>query len=183
MGVDIGGAFTIAGTSGSQALKIAGASDALIIDTSGRTTYPNQIGFIAGIGTDPGWIALAAGWNLQNWMSLAVYNKGGGYSTSTGRFTAPIAGSYLFHWSGYHYKPSAVPGHYIHPMCYINGAIIQTAYRLFAYLTPTGYSFNGEIVDIYYLNAGDYVDVQIYAAAAGISIYRSHSHFSGFLVG
>ena len=51
MGIDLGGAFTIGGVSGVQAnspaLKIAGASDALVIDLTGRTTYPNQIGFIA----------------------------------------------------------------------------------------------------------------------------------------
>jgi len=182
MGIDLGGAFTIAGVSGAQALKFAGSADALTIDTTGRTYYPNQIGFIAGINTDPGWVAqTSAAWNRQNWMNNTSYNKGGGYAA--GRFTAPVAGSYLFHWTVYQYKPSAVQGNYVHPQFWINGASQPTSYRLKAYFTPAGYSFDSEIADIFYLNAGDYVDIYVYSSAAGISLYQAHGLFSGFLVG
>jgi hypothetical protein len=182
MGIDVGGAFTIAGVSGTQALKIAGSSDAFVIDTTGRTYYPNQIGFIAGISTDPNWIAMTgAAWNPCTYFDVTTYNKGGGYSA--GRFTAPIAGSYLLHWTAYHYKPGAVAGNYIHPQFWVNGSSTPTSYRLKGYEAPAGYSLVGEIVDIFFLNAGDYVEVQVYASATGISIYRAYSMFSGFLVG
>jgi hypothetical protein len=181
MGVDLGGAFTIAGVAGAQALKFAGASEAFRIDTTGRTTYPNQIGFIAGYNIDPGWLAQPAGWLAINHFNNTTYNKGSGYSAS--RFTAPVAGSYLLHFTAYHYKPSAVAGHYIHPMFWVNGGAIQSAYRLKAYETPAGYSFVAEIVDIYYLNAGDFVDVMIFYSNTGMSMYRYYSMFSGMLVG
>jgi hypothetical protein len=122
-------------------------------------------------------------WNIQNYHNNVTYNKGGGYNTSNGRFTAPVAGSYLFHWTAYQYKPSAVQGNYVHPMFWVNGGVYVSSYRLKAYFTPAGYSFDSEIADIYYLNAGDYVEVNVYAAGAGISLYRAYSVFSGFLVG
>jgi hypothetical protein len=182
MGIDIGGVFTIAGVSGLQALKFAGAADALMIDTTGRTYYPNQIGFIAGYNGTGDWFAMtSATWNLQNYFNNTTYNKGGGFSAS--RFTAPVAGSYLLHWTAYQYKPSATAGQYVHPQFWINGVAQPTSYRLKAYFTPAGYSFDSEIADIFYLNAGDYVDIYVYASAAGINLYRAYSQFSGFLVG
>jgi hypothetical protein len=185
MGIDIGGAFAIGGVSGTVALDIsAGATDLLTIDTTGRTAYPNQIGFIAGLsGTDPGWVAQAAGWNIQNYWNAVTYNKGGGFAA--GRFTAPVAGSYLFHWSGSQYKAGTAAGNYSHPQFWVNGAGVPTAYRMKAYFTPAGGYWNSanEIVDIYYLNAGDYVDMNVYCSVAGFSIYRGYSIFAGFLVG
>jgi hypothetical protein len=182
-GIDLGNAFTINGVNGTQALKIAGSSDILTIDTTGRTYYPTQIGFIAGISTDPGWIALTGGaWNRMTHFNTTVYNQGGGYASS--RFTAPVAGAYLFHWTGYQYKPSAVAGNYIHPKFWVNGGDSHVSmYRLKAYETPAGYSFVGEIADIFSLNAGDFVDPYIYSSATGISLYHAYTQFSGILVG
>jgi hypothetical protein len=183
MGIDLGGVFTIAGVSGTQALKFAGASDVLTIDTTGRTYYPNQIGFITGLNIDVGWTAQTGGvWTVQNTFNNTTYNKGFGYAG--GRFTAPVTGSYLFHWVGYQYKPTATVGNYIHPQFWVNGAGTPSSYRLKAFPTPTGYSFVGEIVDILYLNAGDYVELQIYTSGSGgISLYRYYTMFSGYLVG
>jgi hypothetical protein len=184
MGVDLGGAFTIAGVSGAQAFKMAGAADAFNIDTTARTYYPNQIGFIAGDNTGTDWVALTPNvWNLQNYHNATSYNKGNGYNPGNGRFTAPVAGAYLLHWTAYHYKPSAPQGNYLHPMFWINGGGVPTSYRLKAYYTPTGYSFDSEIADIFYLNAGDYVEMYVYLAGTGISIFRAYTLFSGFLVG
>lgn len=180
MGIDIGGAFTIGGASGSQALKFAGASDAFVIDTTGRTHYPNQIGFVAGYNTDPGWWGQASGWTTWNYQNATSYNKGGGYAN--GRFTAPVAGAYMFHWTCYHYKPGAGVGNYIHPMFWVNGAGTPL-YRFSAYWTPAGYSFDSDMVDILYLNVGDYVEVHIYFGGDGMSGYPAHSGFAGFLVG
>jgi hypothetical protein len=181
MGIDVGG-FTIAGVSGTQALKFAGSSDAFTIDTTGRTYYPNQVGFIAGFNVDNGWTAqTGAAWTAQKYFNGVSLNKGSGYLA--GRFTAPATGAYLLHWTGYQYKASAAVGHYIHPQFWVNGGGTPTSYRLRGYFTPTGYAFVGEIVDIFQLNAGDYVEVNVYCAAAGISLYQYYSMFAGYLVG
>ena len=180
MGIDIGGAFTISGVNGSQALKIAGSADAFVIDTTGRTFYPNQIGFMAGYSANPGWWDQPAGWTVWNYMDKIIYNKGGGYANN--RFTAPVAGAYAFHWSCYHQRAGVGQGAYIHPMFFINGGD-NTLYRMFAYFAYQGYAFDSEIFDILYLNAGDYVDVHIYFSHAGQAGYPAHSQFSGWLVG
>jgi len=60
---------------------------------------------------------------------------------------------------------------------------IPTTYRLMAYWVPTGYAFDSEMFDTHYLNAGDYVDIHFYHAAAGMSAYLAYSQFAGFLVG
>jgi hypothetical protein len=79
MGLDIGGTFTIGGPVAQQALSIYGAASAFEIDNAGRTYYKNQIGFIAGYNTDPGWIAQPAStWYRQPNLNNTVYNKGGG---------------------------------------------------------------------------------------------------------
>jgi hypothetical protein len=182
MGIDIGG-FAIAGNNDtSQIFKIsAGAVDIFKIDYGGRTTYPKQIGFIAGLATDSGWVAQPAGWTAMKYFSGTVYNEGGGYSA--GRFTAPVAGSYLFHYSVRGYKPTALEKNYSSAQFWVNGAHVAQGYTLDGYNQDTSYAFTPEIVDLIYLNAGDYVEVNINASVVGISFYRSYSIFAGMLVG
>lgn len=181
MGINIGG-FTIDGFTGSQAMKIAGASPAYTVDTTGRTYYPNQIGFIAGYNVDPGWIAWpTATWTKQTYFNNTVYNKGGGYSA--GRFTVPVAGAYLFHYTIYVNKPTAAQGSHIYSNFFINGGQTNSAIRLKGHFQPVNYSFVNEDVDILYLNVGDYVEAYNYANVAGISFYPYYSEFAGMLVG
>lgn len=182
MPIDINGAFTISGTGGGRVFKITGNQDVLTIDSQGRTFYPGQVGFIAGCNIDNGWTALAgAAWTRMTMYNNVSLNVGGGYSAS--RFTAPVVGTYLFHFVSYNYKPSATAGHYLHPMFWINGGTQPTTYRTRSLHTPTGYTLESEIADIFYLNAGDYVDTYLYAAAAGISYYQYYTQFAGYLVG
>jgi hypothetical protein len=68
-------------------------------------------------------------------------------------------------------------------MFWVNGAARPDSYRLKCYFHPTGYSFDGEIADIFYLNAGDYVDVYIYSGGSVHQLYRAYAQFSGYLVG
>lgn len=64
------------------------------IDSAGRVNIPNQTMFSA--------------WNVGGTtisgnviLNTVLVDTGGNYSTSTGRFTAPIAGKYMFHFSGF----------------------------------------------------------------------------------
>ena len=70
-----------------------GASTGLTIDSSGRVLTPARLAFIAfpsssfttGTGAGTTWI-----------FDSTQHNIGGHYSTTTGKFTVPIAGVYLF---------------------------------------------------------------------------------------
>jgi hypothetical protein len=180
MGIDIGGAFTITGVSGSQAFEITGAVDALIIDTTGRSFLPNQPGFCAGYPTDVGWVAQPADtWVYQNYFTTTTYAKG--YSGS--RFTAPVAGYYLFHVYSYHNKASSAAGTgWVYPQIYINGGA-PGPHHIVGHPQPVGYSFCAEESIILNMAAGDYADMYIYASGAGTNVYRYYSGFEGYLVG
>ncbi len=187
MGINLG-TFNIEGyNGGTQALRIAGGVDAFTIDTTGRTKYPNQIGFVAGVLSDIGWKDQTPGWNLQNLFSNTSYNKGGGYSAS--RFTAPVAGAYLFHFTVYMIKnadgadPNNGVGQYVYPMFWINSGAYQSAYRVRGFSLTGGHTFGTEVVDIYNLNAGDFVEVYLYATDKVLASYPFYSLFSGMLVG
>jgi hypothetical protein len=183
-GVDIGGAFTLIGSGAAQSFDIsAGATDALLIDPLGRTLNPNQIGFNAGFsGTDPGWVALpAAAWTRMTYFNNSTYNKGGGYAAS--RFTAPVAGAYLFHCYNYFNKASSVQGNYTYSTFYVNGVQVGGTHNILGHFQPVGYSFGTDTVHTLYLAAGDYVDHYIYSSAAGTNYYRMYGAFGGFLVG
>jgi hypothetical protein len=180
MPIDIGGAFTISGASGSQALKIAGTADGLVIDTTGRSFTPNQPGFNAGLTTDPGWVAQPADtWVYQNYFNNTTYNKG--YASN--RFTAPVAGRYWFHVYSYHNKASSTAGTgWVYAQVYINGVAVGP-HQIIGHPNPASHSYGAEQAIVLNMAAGDYADMYIYASGAGTNCYRRYSGFEGYLVG
>jgi hypothetical protein len=66
----------------------------MTIDTVGRVTKPNQPAFC--VYKDQSSWALAAGDTFV--FNTAEFNVGGHYNTTNGRFTAPVTGTYVFHF-------------------------------------------------------------------------------------
>jgi hypothetical protein len=142
----------------------------LNIDSSGRVTMPSQPMFMAfrsgGTVTSPAQII----------FDTAAVNVGSVYNTSTGRFTAPIAGTYFL------------------TICLtINGnancdANIKLNGSNYAYMAAPGTAglYNGIFTQAFVITlaANDYVTVDVInGSISSNSQYAKATSFSGFLIG
>lgn len=150
------------------------------VDTEGRVRAPLQPCFTAKFKgfstTNPAKIP-DNGWNVVG------LNVGNHFSTSTGKFTAPVDGVYIF-YAGF---LRASGGTVYRGWFYKNG-VKATAYAG-EYRTTEGFSGYNESsshVAIIPMSAGDNVDYRISSDAPG-SIYSStssdYNHFGGYLLG
>ena len=155
---------------GALALPTGGltvGTDQLSVDSAGRVTMPYQ----------PAFQAFNAQGQYITGVTEAAFNStysnvGSHYSTSTGRFTAPVSGNYFFHFdalidgfSGGHHFSLRKNG--LQP----NGS---EAYH-------DGFEFNVAKAMVYYLVAGDYVSV--FMDTANSRIHQRYGSFCGFLIG
>ena len=143
----------------------------MTITQHGYVTMPRQPVFSAVSS-----VTRSAGFIVFNQTSCNVGNH---YSTSNGRFTAPVAGSYFF--SFYGMSPN---NNTSNQRCafYINGSYHSSG----QYIGGVGYSgyTNGgythlTMTTVLSLNANDYVQVDWQYA----DLHDNHNKFSGFLVG
>jgi hypothetical protein len=144
----------------------------VLVDTSGRVLMPYQIMFSAqrssGV-TAPAVIP----------FDTIVTNVGGHYSTSTGRFTSPVAGIFLF-YTTYTLDRTTNTGD-IYCDIRKNGSIFLRVYtngHSDASAHPTQ---SGEI--ILPMAIGDYVDVYYANGPSGIHANSIHNVFGGHLIG
>lgn len=147
---------------------------ALNIDSSGRVTMPNQPSFHA-----------YANFNLNHGGTLTTYvwnftrhNIGNHYDTTTGRFTAPVAGRYLFNTSAVQNVGST--SYYTRMHLYKNGALLLDG--LNSQALQSGY----QRVDIHAVveaAANDYFETKFVSNNSSASVYATYSWFSGHLLG
>ena len=113
-------------------------------------------------------------------------NNGSHYSTSNGRFTAPVAGIYLFFWSAIGNATNDVYRFFlrVNGSSTISGSSNDIHLRQDTLGTGSEYATNGSRVQMLSLSASDYV--QIYFAAdssTGHYVQSDYSNFGGFLIG
>lgn len=145
--------------------------------------------FVAGSATDPGWVNPGASgtWTkINNYCAATSINRGNHYNTTTTRFTAPIAGPYLFIFSTYLYTDS-----YVHPIFAINGSATpygtatgygNTQYRIRGYGMVANYQQDAQIEEVINLAANDYVEAWWYNSGSCYH-YAYYSLFQGVFVG
>ena len=137
------------------------------IDASGRVTMPYQPAFDAGLTSGN----VTTGTILFNNVRLNIGNH---YSSSTGRFTAPISGLYEFYWGGIKNATTAVT----RAVLYRNGAGVREN-RLAEGISYTNACWKMLIE----LNASDYVEIQITAGDFYGSTDYYGNAFGGRLIG
>jgi len=181
---------------------IAGASGALAL--TGNLVQPSPSAYSTTIGVQPAFNANGSG----AWLYAASFGGGGawrelgspigwgvtqqgagsyGFSTSTGRYTAPVAGKYYFHSSTYYLIDSNSTSGYIHYQLAINGNVTwnnsRTPYNIYGHGELANYSDGINVSAIMSLGVGDYVSIIPYWASSIGRLYGSYTLFCGYLIG
>ena len=189
---------------GTDTLTLATAgSDRVKIDSSGRVTMPSQPQFVLqGSFNNFTTITQAGAWlpftgatgNAQssggviamNWTSSRSggYNPtGNGFNATTGVYTAPVTGTYMFTFNAYLNKPSHSGGEYVHINSYINGAN-QDDYTIYGYMAGSGSYQSPEITKVIRMATNDTFGFRLYSnVASSFKIYPHYTCIAGYLLG
>jgi hypothetical protein len=152
-----------------------GGTEVMRIDSSGRVTNPYQ----------PAFFAIANGaYTVGNdivYNEVSV-NQGSYYSSSTGRFTAPVTGLYYFSMKNLQINTAAVIRFYF----YKNGSVLGSGATDGGYQSrfenSTGIYKEQQTSSIIQMSAGDYVTVRQIAGTASVDT-SGYSTFLGHLIG
>lgn len=137
--------------------------DVMKIDYAGRVTMPYQPAFVVG-----GNASRDGGGHLYSFNNI-VFNTGSYYNNTTGRFTAPVAGTYFFYYSLYTNATTMVFA------IRKNGGTV--AYQDYSGSTANSHPFVGTLVT---MNANDYVSIWV---QSGSQSGNSNDFFGGYLIG
>jgi len=148
------------------------AAERMRIDSAGRVTKPYQPSFRAYRAT-AGNVTYGLGNIVSASMTSTNYNVGGHYNTSNGRFTAPIAGRYLF-WCAL-YNNSSLSGRRIRAD--INGGAGVWGQNQSS--SGSDWTASG-IAD---LSTGDYVSMVSAYSDTVVFHDANHSVWGGYLIG
>lgn len=169
-------------------------SDAMTIDSSGRTTFPRKPMFAAA--GQPGWLytnSFGGGVgekelnSTMNW-NLAHQYGGSNFNTSNGRFTAPVSGWYHFSTMYYFYNDNNSTSSYVHTFFRKNGSVNTTPgsripYNINMHGNTNSYDDGACYNSIQYLNSGQYVSLACRWHQNNSRIHAGHQIFSGQLIG
>jgi hypothetical protein len=157
-------------TTANAANGVDNVTERMRIDSSGRVTMPYQPRFMAyRSGHQTGY----TGGNAVIFNNAAT-NVGNHYNTTTGLFTAPVAGNYIFE-VGIYMSAAIVQ---IWPL--VNGG------RAESIIVTLGADVNLTATTVRYLNANDTYCLVPYANyTAGLTVYDNgvHTYFRGSLIG
>jgi hypothetical protein len=166
------------GTDGAYKPLVLATSDTerMRIDTTGRVTRPNQPSFLA-CSTNSGFSVTGGSWyNISNALTEEQYDIGSNYSG--GRFTAPVAGRYLFYAGGWSQINSN--GERYAWCVQINGSGLS--FISGANYCITDSPLSGHTI-VYSLAAGDYVDLLAFSSVSGTWGPGTHRvYFGGYLL-
>lgn len=133
---------------------LSAPSDNISLDSAGRVTMPNQPLLICGAQS-----ASRTSGNYKHWGTAGYVwvNDGNCWNSSTGRFTAPVAGRYLVRMSIRMSSESAVAYNYI-SIPNSNASQNSVPFRLWSPANDPGTYRPHELVAVMKLNVNDWVE-------------------------
>ena len=144
----------------------------IMVNSSGHVRMPAQPGFHSRGGT-----SLSANTNNVIIGGATEFNRGGHYSTSNGRFTAPVDGIYQFSFWGLLY---------VHSSGVINIFYSKNGTQ-YAHLVQGGSDSNSHTsrsgTVTMNMSAGDYAELRINPGSTGANAYGSQWNMCGHLIG
>ena len=159
------------------------SNTAMSIDSSGRVTIPQRICFSAQYKTGGGGASVGDGLIVFN---TADVNKGSGYDTSTGLFTAPVAGTYFFSFHGFCTSSSGgnklASGTAFEMRFKKNNSDFDGQGRIYHIIDATNYS-HVSINNIIELSANDTIGVNLTSSYFYASTTNGLNRFEGYLIG
>jgi hypothetical protein len=163
--------------SGALNFRKYGGSNVLKLDSSGYVTTPFQPVFAAYGGTTQSWSGTGAYQVLQlNSQAVTTNSRGSGYSTGAYRFTAPVAGMYMFFGKITQSTNVGGPSLYL----FVNGSAVMAEMTIdygVSYMSSSG-------MWPYYMNAGDYADLRVINLNnVSMTLDLSRCNFVGWLLG
>ena len=155
----------------------------MTIDSSGIVTKPNHPSFLAR-GNTGGWVAVSSG-NEQNVaFGNVVFDVGSNFSTSNNRYTAPVAGKYLFHFHCYlRLTSNDDDTNYATTRFYKNGNVYENYHNISGYNNLGDSDQHRPLTAIIDLAATDYVTAGCKANSGGMEFYQPNCNFTGYLIG
>ena len=152
-----------------------------VLSPAGILTTPSQVSFKAYLSSN---VNPSKGTNITVPYNVEEYDTQGNFSTSTYKFTAPVAGKYLFtvNFNAYSLDDTA----YLRLMLLINASTIRTLFLLQNMPTGNTGDINISGSDILNLSAGNTVEVRVYTDGSGtfgLSQDLIWNSFSGHLLG
>ena len=148
----------------------------LKIDASGRVTMPAQPAFSFRISYVSAANYTGGAAVISNNVGTTYANVGNHFSASTGRFTAPVAGYYVF---GACVRYDAFSGNYFYITLHKNAGLFVARHLS----TATGSYLGATITAALTLAAGDYVYLVAQSSGDTAVSIDGDSNFFGYLVG
>lgn len=170
--------------SGTNGISSSASNWAIQPDDSGRVRIPNQPAF-AVLGTNSGNYTSGSIFQFDNSGSSQVnFNIGSVWNSANDRFTAPIAGRYLFMF-GIYIQNSTSTYQAIAPC--VNGSQLsgQDTFIMFDGGVTNAGSTDNQVKGTFIMTlaANDFVDLRVRSGANTLSVYAGHSYFQGCLIG
>jgi hypothetical protein len=150
--------------------------NALSIDTAGRATMPYQPGFSVRQSAQANIDCSSSNYIPFRHILTTNFNTGNHFSSSTGRFTAPVAGNYIF---GTTIRYDAFSGSYLYVSIVKNGSLFYAR----ELTSLTGSYLHASVHTIMNMAASDYCNVTVRCVGDSNIHIDNDCNFYGYLLG